>query len=121
MNATSPPPTASPPPKHVGILALEVYTPRTFLRQAALEEHAGVAPGKYTIGLGQEGLAVTGDAEDVNSLCLTAVQALLEKYVCTACSCRTTPSSGVHRTCLLFRHRDATRQGVLATLLRTHT
>lgn len=65
--------------KHVGILALEVYTPRTFIRQAELEEHTSVAAGKYTIGLGQEGLAVTGDAEDINSLCLTAVHSLLEK------------------------------------------
>jgi len=65
--------------KHVGILALEVYTPSTFVRQAALEEHTGVPAGKYTLGLGQEGLSVTGDAEDVNSICLTAVQALLEK------------------------------------------
>ena len=69
--------------KHVGILALEVYTPRTYVQQAALEQHTGVPAGKYTIGLGQEGLAVTGDAEDVNSLCLTAVHSLLEKYVPT--------------------------------------
>lgn len=67
--------------KNVGILALEVYTPRCFVRQAALEEHAGVAPGKYTIGLGQDGLALTGDAEDINSICLTAVAGLLEKCV----------------------------------------
>lgn len=67
--------------KHVGILALEVYTPRTFVQQTDLETHAGVAAGKYTIGLGQQGVAVTGDAEDVNSLALTAVHNLLEKYV----------------------------------------
>lgn len=73
--------------KHVGILALEVYTPRTFIRQDELEEHTGVAAGKYTIGLGQEGLAVTGDAEDINSLCLTAVHSLLEKYVVRLCCC----------------------------------
>ena len=54
--------------KNVGILALEVYTPRTYVAQAALEEHAGVSAGRYTIGLGQEGLAVTGDAEDVKSV-----------------------------------------------------
>ncbi|GKY98380.1 hypothetical protein MPSEU_000795600 [Mayamaea pseudoterrestris] len=64
----------------VGILAMEVYTPRTFVSQAALEKHSGVPAGKYTIGLGQEGLALTGDAEDINSLCLTVVQSLLEKY-----------------------------------------
>jgi len=39
----------------------------------------GVAAGKFTVGLGQDGLAVTGDAEDINSICLTAVQSLLEK------------------------------------------
>lgn len=66
--------------KHVGILALEVYSPSTFISQSKLEEHSGVAPGRYTIGLGQDGLAITGDAEDVNSLCLTVVHSLLEKY-----------------------------------------
>jgi hydroxymethylglutaryl-CoA synthase len=66
--------------KHVGILALEAYTPSTFIAQTKLEEHIGVAPGRYSIGLGQDGLAVTGDAEDVNSLCLTVVHSLLEKY-----------------------------------------
>ena len=72
--------------KNVGILAVEVYTPLTFVRQAALEEHCGVPSGKYTLGLGQEGLAITGDAEDINSICLTAVAGLLEKYVlCSRC------------------------------------
>jgi hypothetical protein len=65
--------------KNVGILAMEVYTPSTFVSQADLEEHAGIPAGKYTVGLGQEGLALTGDAEDINSLCLSAVHALLEK------------------------------------------
>jgi hydroxymethylglutaryl-CoA synthase len=67
--------------KNVGILAMEVYTPSCFVKQSALEEHNGVGAGKYTIGLGQEGLAVTGDAEDINSICLTAVAGLLEKCV----------------------------------------
>ena len=67
--------------KNVGILAMEVYTPSTFVKQEDLEEHAGVAKGRYTIGLGQDGLAVCGDAEDVNSLCLTVVHSLLEKSV----------------------------------------
>jgi hypothetical protein len=65
--------------KNVGILAMEVYTPSTFVSQADLEEHAGIPAGKYTVGLGQEGLALTGDAEDINSLCLSVVHALLEK------------------------------------------
>jgi hydroxymethylglutaryl-CoA synthase len=65
--------------KHVGILAMEVYTPSTYISQAALEEHSGVTQGKYTLGLGQDGLAITGDAEDINSICLTVVSSLLEK------------------------------------------
>ncbi len=83
-DAAAPPP---PPPgtprgngKNVGILAMEVYTPRTYVTQSALESHSGVSPGRFTLGLGQDGLAVTGDAEDVNSMALTVTHALLEKY-----------------------------------------
>ena len=65
--------------KNVGILGIEVYTPRTYVNQAKLEEYNGVSPGKYTIGLGQNGLAITGDVEDINSLALTVVHSLLEK------------------------------------------
>jgi Hydroxymethylglutaryl-coenzyme A synthase N terminal len=67
--------------KRIGVLAMEVYTPSTYIAQEALEVHSGVPPGKYTLGLGQEGLAVTGDAEDINSLCLTVVHSLLERQV----------------------------------------
>jgi len=66
--------------KHVGILAIEVYTPSSYISQSDLEEHSGVSKGKYTLGLGQDGLGVTGDSEDVNSLSLTVVHSLLEKY-----------------------------------------
>jgi 3-hydroxy-3-methylglutaryl CoA synthase len=66
--------------KNVGILAIEVYTPSTYVSQSDLESHSAVAPGRYTIGLGQNGIAVTGDAEDVNSLSLTVVRSLLDKY-----------------------------------------
>lgn len=83
-NSSASPPTNTPEVrgngKNVGILALEVYTPRTFISQSALEEHSGVSAGRYTIGLGQEALAVTGDAEDVNSMALTVTHSLLEKY-----------------------------------------
>ena len=41
------------------------------------EKHSGVAAGKYTIGLGQTGLGITGDSEDINSICLTVVHNLL--------------------------------------------
>ena len=81
--AAPPPPPPSTPRgngKNVGILAMEVYTPRTYVTQSALESHSGVSPGRFTLGLGQDGLAVTGDAEDVNSMALTVTHALLEKY-----------------------------------------
>lgn len=65
--------------KNVGILAVEVYTPSVYISQDELEDHSGVAKGKYTIGLGQEGLGVCGDAEDINSLSLTVVHSLMEK------------------------------------------
>lgn len=66
--------------KNVGILGIEVYTPSTYISQSELEEHSGVSKGRYTIGLGQEGMGLCGDREDVNSLALTVVHSLLEKY-----------------------------------------
>ena len=50
--------------KNVGILAAEAYTPSTFVSQSSLEEHSGVSAGRYTIGLGQDGLGLCGDCED---------------------------------------------------------
>ena len=70
----------NPNEKHVGILAMQVYTPSTYISQAQLEEHCGVPAGKFTIGLGQHGLAICGDNEDINSLALTVVHSLLETY-----------------------------------------
>lgn len=66
--------------RHVGILALEVYFPSTYISQVELEQANGVSAGKYTIGLGQDTMAFTGDHEDINSISLTVVQSLLEKY-----------------------------------------
>ena len=66
--------------KNVGILAIEVYTPYCYVKQSKLEEYYQVPQGKYTIGLGQEGIGICGDAEDINSLALTVVHSLLEKY-----------------------------------------
>jgi hydroxymethylglutaryl-CoA synthase len=65
---------------NIGILAIEVYFPSTFVKQTDLEVANGVSSGKYTVGLGQDGMAFTGDQEDVNSISLTVVQSLLEKY-----------------------------------------
>jgi hydroxymethylglutaryl-CoA synthase len=65
---------------NVGILAIEVYFPQTYVLQSDMEVANGVSKGKYTIGLGQEAMAFTGDQEDINSISLTVVQSLLEKY-----------------------------------------
>lgn len=66
-------------PKDVGILAMEVYFPSTCVSQTELESFDGVGQGKYTIGLGQSNMGFCDDLEDINSLCLTVVQGLVEK------------------------------------------
>ena len=58
-------------PEAIGIVAIEVYVPRSCVSQTALEKADGVPTGKYTIGLGQESMAFIRDNEDVASMCLT--------------------------------------------------
>lgn len=67
-------------PQNVGVLAMEVYFPHYFVAQSDLERYDGVPAGKYTLGLGQDAMSFTGDREDVNSIALTCVAALFEKY-----------------------------------------
>ena len=67
-------------PDNVGILAMEVYFPSTFVCQEKLERYDQVSKGKYTIGLGQDAMGFCSDREDISSLCLTVVHGLLEKY-----------------------------------------
>lgn len=66
-------------PVNVGVLALEVYFPKTCVNHTQLEQFDGVGTGKYTIGLGQTNMGFCGDLEDINSLCLTVLQGLVEK------------------------------------------
>ncbi|KAF7648266.1 hypothetical protein LDENG_00159610 [Lucifuga dentata] len=68
-----------PWPKDVGIIAMEVYFPSQYVDQAELEQFDGVSAGKYTVGLGQARMGFCSDREDINSLCLTAVQTLMER------------------------------------------
>jgi hypothetical protein len=64
----------------IGILGMEVYIPKLYINQTALEEQMLVPTGKYTIGLGQHNLSIPcGDVEDINSICLTVVTNLLQK------------------------------------------
>ena len=66
-------------PENVGIVSMEVYFPSQYVDQAELEQFDGVSTGKYTIGLGQDKMGFCSDNEDVNSLCLTVVQRLMER------------------------------------------
>ncbi|TPX40755.1 hydroxymethylglutaryl-CoA synthase [Synchytrium endobioticum] len=67
-------------PENVGIHAVEIYFPKKCVDQSELEKHDGVSEGKYTVGLGQTRMGFCDDREDINSLSLTAVQNLMEKY-----------------------------------------
>ncbi|XP_005816295.2 LOW QUALITY PROTEIN: hydroxymethylglutaryl-CoA synthase, cytoplasmic-like [Xiphophorus maculatus] len=68
-----------PWPKDVGIITMELYFPSQYVDQAELEEFDGVTAGKYTVGLGQARMGFCSDREDINSLCLTVVQRLMER------------------------------------------
>lgn len=66
-------------PENVGILAIEMIFPSQYVDQTELEVYDGVSAGKYTIGLGQSKMGFCSDREDINSLCLTVLQKLLDK------------------------------------------
>ncbi|VDK18318.1 unnamed protein product [Anisakis simplex] len=80
MNSTNPTSPANCEPKNVGIRAMELYFPRTYVEQRELEEFDKVSEGKYTIGLGQQQMAFCGDHEDIASICMTVLTMLLERY-----------------------------------------
>lgn len=67
-------------PKDVGIKAIEIYFPAQYVEQTELEQFDGVSAGKYTIGLGQCRMGFCNDREDINSLCLTVVHRLMDRY-----------------------------------------
>ncbi|XP_072942534.1 hydroxymethylglutaryl-CoA synthase 1 [Epargyreus clarus] len=65
--------------ENVGILAMEIYVPSTYVDQTELEKFDGVSKDKYTIGLGQSKMGFCSDREDINSLCMTVLKKLIEK------------------------------------------
>lgn len=65
-------------PKDVGICAIHFVIPSLYVDQTDLENYDKVSEGKYTIGLGQKQMGFCTDLEDINSLCLTAVNQLIE-------------------------------------------
>ena len=66
-------------PQNVGIVNMEVYFPSQYVEQSELETFDGASTGKYTIGLGQTKMGFCDDLEDINSLCLTVVDRLVQK------------------------------------------
>jgi len=68
--------TATP----VQVKMIKMLTSAKCVDQAELEQHDKVGQGKYTIGLGQHRMAFVSDREDINSICLTVVKNLLDKY-----------------------------------------
>ena len=67
-------------PRNVGIHAIDIYFPSTYISQSALESHHSIPAGKFTIGLGQLGLSYVNDREDVYSIALSAVESFMTKY-----------------------------------------
>ena len=76
-------------PSNVGIKAIEVFIPRSYITQDDLEERdiailgeekRAQIKGKYTKGLGQTALAFCTDREDTVSNALNAVSSLFAKY-----------------------------------------
>lgn len=65
--------------ENIGILAIEIYFPSTYVAQEDLETFDKAPKGKYTIGLGQETMSCVNDREDINTISLTCVKNLLEK------------------------------------------
>ncbi|XP_035218117.1 hydroxymethylglutaryl-CoA synthase 1-like isoform X1 [Stegodyphus dumicola] len=66
-------------PEDVGIIDIEIYFPSYYVDQEELEVYDNVSKGKYTIGLGQNRMGFCSDREDINSLCLTVVEQLMQK------------------------------------------
>jgi hydroxymethylglutaryl-CoA synthase len=62
-----------------GIIDIQLYYPKLYVDQTELEEYDKAGKGKYTIGLGQEKMAFTGDREDINSICMTVLEKVLKR------------------------------------------
>jgi len=67
-------------PENVGIMAMDIFFPKQYIEQAALEQHDNVSAGKYTIGLGQTEMAFCSTSQDIYSLMLSAVESFMRKF-----------------------------------------
>ncbi len=66
-------------PVDVGIIDIQAYFPIYYVDQNDLEDFDNVGKGKYSQGLGQDKMAITTDREDINSICLTVLDKLLQR------------------------------------------
>ncbi|KAM9945219.1 hypothetical protein ACTFIT_003473 [Dictyostelium discoideum] len=66
--------------KDIGICAIDIYFPQTYVNQSELEKYDKVSNGKYTIGLGQTNMSFVGDREDIVSMAMTSVKMMMSKY-----------------------------------------
>jgi len=66
--------------QQAGLVAIAAFFPNQFIEQSELETHDNVSAGKYTIGLGQAQMAFCSTAQDIYSLCLSAVARFMSKY-----------------------------------------
>lgn len=67
-------------PINVGIRGMELYFPYSYVDQRDLEKFDKVSSGRYTVGLGLEEMGFCGVEEDVTSVSLTVLSALLNNY-----------------------------------------
>ena len=64
---------------NVGIDLISFYTPQYFLDLKVLAEERGVDPDKFTIGIGQERMAVPPPDEDIVTMAASAALPIVEK------------------------------------------
>ena len=64
---------------NIGIDKIGFYTPHTFIDMVKLAEARGVDPAKYTIGIGQEQMAVSPVTQDSVTLAANAALRILDK------------------------------------------
>lgn len=63
------------------LLSDRVSFPSQCISETELEVYDRVAPGKYTIGLGQSFMAFADDREDINSMALTGASNVSFQHV----------------------------------------
>lgn len=64
----------------VGIEALSFYVPQKYLTLDAMAERHGIDPAKFSLGIGQEKIALTGFDEDIVTLGAEAARPIIDAH-----------------------------------------